>query len=75
MSKVEEMLNTIKLGNLMEEKKCNKLCKVLLTIGIIAAIAGVAYLIYRYFCPDDFDEFEDELDDDFDDDFFDDEEE
>ncbi|MCR5053718.1 MAG: hypothetical protein K6A69_02615 [Lachnospiraceae bacterium] len=44
-------------------------------LGIVvalAAVAGIAYLIYRYFKPDYDDEFIDDLDDAFDDDFDDD---
>lgn len=45
-------------------------------IGAVAAVAGIAYAVYRFFAPSYLDEFEDDFDDDeFDDDFFDDEEE
>ena len=45
-------------------------------IGAVAAVAGIAYAVYRFFAPAYLDEFEDDFDDDeFDDDFFDDEEE
>jgi hypothetical protein len=56
------------------EKKCNTVLWVLAIIGAIAAVAGIAYAVYRYMTPDYLDDFDDELDDDFEDDFFDDEE-
>ena len=36
-------------------------------IGIIAAVAGIAYAVYRFMAPVE-DDFEDDFDDDFDDD-------
>jgi hypothetical protein len=62
--------NEIKKDN---EKKCNTVLWVLAIIGAIAAVAGIAYAVYRYMTPD-YDDFDDEFDDDFEDDFFDDEE-
>ena len=43
-------------------------------IDEIAAVAGIAYLVYRYLTPDYLEDFDEDFDDDFDDDFFDDEE-
>ena len=43
-------------------------------IGVVAAVAAIAYGVYRFFTPDYLEDFEDDFDDDFDDDFFDDEE-
>ena len=42
-------------------------------IGIVAAVAAIAYGVYRFFTPDYLEDFEDDFDDDFDDDFFEDE--
>lgn len=82
MSRMEEMLNTVKtnemLGELLhikkeEEKKRNILMWILIIIGAVIAVAGIAYAVYRFFTPDYLDDFDDEdFDDDFDD-FFDDE--
>jgi len=36
----------------------------------VAAVAGIAYTVYRFFTPDYLEDFEDDFDDDFDDDFF-----
>jgi hypothetical protein len=63
--------NEIKKEN---EKKCNTVLWVLAIIGAVAAVAGIAYAVYRYMTPDYLDDFDDEFDDDFEDDFFDDEE-
>ena len=38
-------------------------------IGLVAAVAGIAYAVYRFFTPDYLEDFEDDFDDDFDDDF------
>lgn len=57
------------------KKKCNTLLWALAIIGAVAAVAAIAYAVYRYMTPDYLDDFDDEFDDDFDDDdFFDDEE-
>lgn len=40
----------------------------LIVIGVIAAICGIAYAIYKYFTPDYDDDFDDDFDDAFDDD-------
>ncbi|CDD63501.1 putative uncharacterized protein [Firmicutes bacterium CAG:882] len=54
-----------------EKKKCNPLVWILAIVGFVAAVAGIAYAVYRYFTPDYLEDFEDEDlddDDDFDDD-------
>ena len=73
--KIEDLLNAIKSGEFMnkkepepEEKKCNVLLWVLAIIGAIAAIAGIAYAVYRYFAPDYLEDFEDDFDDEFEED-------
>ncbi|HAF27194.1 MAG TPA: DUF4366 domain-containing protein [Lachnospiraceae bacterium] len=60
----------------LEDKKTGrKIVWFLAIIGAIAAVALIAYAVYRYFTPDYLEDFEDDFDDDFDDDFFDDPEE
>ena len=44
-------------------------------IGAIAAVAGIAFAVYKFFTPDYLEDFEDDFDDDFDYDFDDDEKE
>lgn len=53
-----------------EEKRNNTLLWVFAIIGAVAAVAAIAYAVYRYFTPDYLEDFEDDFDDDFDDDFF-----
>ena len=70
MSRVEEIVNATKLNDLLhrkeeEDKKKNCILWVLAIIGAVAAVAGIAYAVYRFFTPDY----------DFDDDFFEDEKE
>ena len=56
-----------------EKKKCNPLVWILAIVGFVAAVAGIAYAVYRYFTPDYLEDFEDvylDDDDDFDDDYY-----
>ena len=75
---MEEIVNSTKLNEFLhrkeeEDKKKNCILWVLAIIGAVAAVAGIAYAVYRFFTPDYLDDFEDDFDDDFDDDFFEDE--
>ena len=71
MSKVEEFIAETKLNDLLHKKEAesqkNKVIWVLAIIGAVAAVAGIAYAVYRFFTPDLLEEFEDDFDDDFDD--------
>lgn len=74
-SRIEELAVTLsdllkKQEEVKEEKKSHTLLWVFAIIGAIAAMAGIAYAVYRYFTPDYLEDFEDDFDDDFDDDFF-----
>ena len=79
--KLEELLNMTKLAELVntkqkdDEKKCNTVLWVLASVGAVAAVAGIAYAVYRFLTPDYLEDFDDDFDEDFDDDFFEDEEE
>lgn len=79
MNKFEELIAATKLGELMNKKEdeaqCKKVLWVLAIIGAIAAVAGIAYAVYRFFAPDYLEDFEDDFEDEFDDDFFSEEEE
>ena len=44
-------------------KKKNTALKVFAIIGVIVAVAGVAYALYRYFKPDYLQDYEDDLED------------
>ena len=79
LSCVEELMNSSRINELLhkreeDEKKKNCILWVLAIIGAVAAVAGIAYAVYRFFTPDYLEDFEDDFDDDFDDDFFEDEE-
>lgn len=74
MNKLENMIDLAKLSELLgkkeeekPEKKCNVLLWIFAIIGIIAAVAGIAYAVYRYFKPDYLEDFEDEFEDDYED--------
>ena len=83
MKKMDELMTTLKLDELLNkrenDKKKNTLLWVLAIIGAVVAIAGIAYAVYRFVCPacpGTDEDFDDDFDDDFfdDDDFLDDEE-
>ena len=71
MSRVEEFIAESKLSDLLkrneDEKQKNTVIWVLAIIGAVAAVAGIAYAVYRFFTPDYLEDFEDDFDDDFDD--------
>ncbi len=78
--KFEELLGMSKIASLMKkeedgEKKGNTILWVLAIVGAIAAVAGIAYAVYRFLTPDYLEDFDDDFDEDFDDDFFEDEDE
>ena len=62
--KIDELLAALKKKE--EEQDKNTVLWVLAIIGAVAAVAGIAFAVYRFFAPD-------YLDDDFDD-YFEDEE-
>lgn len=85
MNKVEEIMDLVKAHDIKElkdyfnkkeeaEKRNNTIIWVFAIIGVIAAVAGIAYALYRYFTPDYLEDFEDDFDDEFEDDFFEDDE-
>ncbi len=71
MSKVEELIAETKLNDLLRrnnsDKQKNTVVWVLAIIGAVAAVAAIAYGVYRFFTPDYLEDFEDDFDDDFDD--------
>lgn len=79
MNKLDGILEAIKVNELLskkEEKKspCKTILWIFAVIGAIAAVAGIAYAVYRYMTPDYLEDFDDDFDDEFEEDFFDDEE-
>lgn len=72
MKKMEELMASLKLDDLLEKRDCEKKKKtvmgILAVIGVIAAVAGIAYAVYRFVRPEcacEDDDFEDDFDDDF----------
>lgn len=74
MSKIDEILAYLKKQEADAQKPQRVILWVLAIIGCVAAVAGIAYTVYRFFAPDYFEDFEDDFDDDFDD-YFEDEDE
>ena len=73
MNKIEDLLAS--LNKKEEEKQKNAILWALAIIGAVAAVAGIAYAVYRFFAPDYLEDFEEDFDDDFDDYFEDDDDE
>lgn len=68
MNKLEELVAALKKKE--DEKQKNTVLWVLAVIGAVAAVAGIAFAVYRFFTPDYLEDFEEDFDDEFDDDFF-----
>ena len=67
MNKLDELMALLQKQEKEEEKCKNTVMWVLAIIGAVAAGAGIAYAVYRFFTPDYLEDFEDDFDDDFDD--------
>ena len=68
MNRVEEIINNMKVAELLnkkEDKKVPAVVVILAVVGFIALIAGIAYAVYRFFAPDYLEDFEDEFEDEF----------
>lgn len=63
IAKIKELLRKKE----KEDKCCNALVWILAIIGVVAAVAGIAYAIYRYMNPDYLEDFDDEFEDEFED--------
>ncbi|MCI8834743.1 MAG: hypothetical protein HFH24_05125 [Ruminococcus sp.] len=78
MNKVEELIAETRLKELLHrdeaEKQKNTVIWVLAIIGAIAAVAAIAFAVYKFVTPDYLEDFEEDFDDDFDDYFSDDDE-
>ena len=72
MNKIDDLVTALKKKE--EEKTRNTVLWILAIIGAVAAVAGIAYGVYRFFTPDYLEDFEEDFDDDFDD-YFEEEEE
>ena len=71
MEKLSDLLEMAKVSDIIatkKEKEDNKIVWALAIIGAIAAVAGIAFAVYKYLTPDYMDDFDEDFDDDFDDD-------
>ena len=74
-NKLEELMNTAKINELLhkkelEEKNKNGIIIALAIIGAVAAVAAIAYAVFRHLKRDYLDDFDaDDFGDNFDDDF------
>ena len=80
MSKVEDLLEAVRLNEIINKRKendekssCVKM--ILIIAGIVLVAAAVAFAVYKFVTPDYLEDFDDDFDDDFDEDFFDDHDE
>lgn len=72
LSKLTNLLGNVKQKEIVvKEKKTVCWKQVLVIVSVVAAVAGVAFALYRYFTRDMEDDFMDDFDDE---DFFDEEE-
>ena len=65
MNKLEDLLTS--LNKKEDEKQKNAVLWALAIIGAVAAAAGIAYAVYRFFAPDYLEDFDDDFDDYFED--------
>ena len=71
-NKFEDLINAAKVSELLhkkelEEKNKNTIVIALAIIGAIAAVAGIAFAVYKYLTPDYLEDFDpDDYSDDFD---------
>lgn len=74
MTKMEELVSASKLNEILRKRDDDKIKKTILWIlaivGVVVAVAGIAYAVYRFVTPDYLEDFEE----DFEDDYFDDDE-
>ena len=57
--KIEDLLAALKKKE--DEKEKNTVLWVLAIIGAVAAVAGIAFAVYRFFAPDYLEDFEEDL--------------
>ena len=66
MNKLEEVLATSKLNELIhkkeeDEKNCKIILMILAIVGAVAAVAGIAYAVYCFLTPDYLEDFDDDF--------------
>lgn len=80
MNKMEELIAASKIGELMhkketEERQKNTVLLLFAVIGVVLAVAGIAFFVYKKLTKKAYDDFDDDFEDDFDYDFFEEEDE
>lgn len=78
LSKLDDVIGVSKINEFLkkkedDDKRKDTLIWVLAILGTVAAIAGIAYLVYKFVANNAEEDYED-FDEDFDDDFFDEDE-
>ena len=70
MEKLSDLLEMAKVSDIIatkKEKEDSKIVWALAIIGAIAAVAGIAFAVYKYLTPDYMDDFDDDFFDEEDD--------
>lgn len=65
MEKLSDLLEMAKVSDIIatkKEKEDNKIVWALAIIGAIAAVAGIAFAVYKYLTPDYMDDFDEDFD-------------
>ena len=69
--RIEDIIAETRLNEILHKNEAEKQKKTVIwalaIIGAVAAVAAIAYAVYRFVSPDYLDDFEDDFDDDFDD--------
>ena len=67
MNSIGEKVSSTKLYEVLCKRDSEKVKKTIVwtlaIIGAVAAVAGIAYAVYRYFTPDYLEDFEDDFED------------
>lgn len=73
MTRFEEILAATKLNDLIHKKEDDNIKTIVLwvlaIVGAIAAVAGIAYAVYRFVTPDYLEDFDEDFEDEFDEEF------
>ena len=77
--KAKDVLANMKLREIADDRKTKKRVNVVLTvfaiIGLVLAIAGIVYAVYKYLNPEYLDDYSEDFEKDLDEDFFEDDDE
>lgn len=69
MCSMKDMISATKLSSILKKRDDDRIKKTILwilaIIGIVVAIAGIAYAVYRFVTPNYLKDFEEDFEDDF----------